>query len=74
MVAGTYIGTLGDADAITQPDRGEIIEPGVFCQPASFTHQQTPGELDAKAGLDAATVANPGSENPKQPNTPWAAR
>jgi len=74
VIAGAEIGALGDADPIAESDLGEIVDPGVFPKPASFTNFQPPGELHTQAWLDATTSADlcpEASEQPDAPGRPW---
>lgn len=73
MVAGAEVGALGDADTIADGDGGEVVEPGVFRQPAGLAYLQTPGEFHAQAGLEAATGADLGPEGAQQPHAPGGA-
>ena len=66
MVAGAEVGALGEAHPIAETDGGEVIEPGVFCQPAGSAQLQAPGELDAQAGFYVAGRANAGPEAAQQ--------
>ena len=70
VVAGTEINALGEADAITNSDMREVVEPGVFCQPARLAHLQAPGEFHAKAGLETAASADASTEDTKQLHPP----
>lgn len=73
MVAGAEVDALGEADAIAEGDGGEVVEPGVFRQPAGLAHLQAPGEFHAQTGLDPAASADAGPEGSQQQHAPGGA-
>ena len=70
MVAGAEVGALGEAHPITEGDGGEVVEPGVFRQPAVVTDHEAPGEFDAQTGLEAAAAADLGPEGAQEGHAP----
>ena len=73
VVAGAEVGALRKAHQIPEGDGGEVVEPGVFRQPAGAAKLKAPGEFDAQAGLKAAAAADLGPEGAQQRHAPSGA-
>jgi hypothetical protein len=47
---------------IADPDLGQIVQPHILADPAMVADLQTPGKLDADAGLDRYALADASPE------------
>jgi hypothetical protein len=65
VVAGAEIGSLRNAGMRSDRDRGEIIDPNVFAEPAVVANFEVPGEFDSNAWLYVDALADTGSEQAK---------
>jgi hypothetical protein len=57
VVAGTEIGTLGQADVGADGDRTQVVDPDVFAEPAMVGNGETPGKFDPQPRFDPAAPA-----------------
>tara|TARA_E500000178_G_scaffold234652_1_gene231143 strand:+ start:974 stop:1171 length:198 start_codon:yes stop_codon:yes gene_type:complete len=65
MITCAEIGTLRDANMITQNDRVKIVNPDVFTQPAMTTNHKVPGSSDMEARLETTTLSDLGTKAAK---------
>jgi hypothetical protein len=50
----------------TEADRGQVINPDIFAEPAMVSDRKTPRKLDAKSWLEPAIPADASPKSPQQ--------
>jgi len=74
VVSGAQVGPLGEADSISDADRGQIVNPQPLTKPAMVAYLQPPGEGDLQAGLEAPAPTDARTKKPQQGLAPGGAR
>jgi hypothetical protein len=68
VVAGAEVEALGEADVVFNHNRGEVVDPEGFAEPAVVADGESPGEFDFDAGFDADALAEGGAEAAQEPD------
>ena len=65
VITGAKIGALRNADVRANDNRGQIIDPDIFAEPAVIARFEVPGKFDANARLDIDALADVSSKQSK---------